>query len=81
MHAHLSSIGLIIGSDALFAIGACCVACDGVAAALILRYANSLVVGAQHKGQDHCERTNMVQTLLLPLHMLLTIGCMTTHTI
>lgn len=64
MHANLSSIGLIIGSDALFAIGACCVACDGVAAAMILCYPNSLVVGALHKGQDHCEGTNTVQTFL-----------------
>lgn len=63
VYANLSSIGLIIGSDALFAIGACCVACDGVAAALILCYANSLVVRALRKGQDHCKGTNMAQTL------------------
>lgn len=76
--ANLSSIGLIIGSNALFTIGACCVACDGVAAAMILCYANSLVVGTLHKGQDHCKGANMVQTLLGCCHYR---WCVTVHTI
>jgi len=42
--ANLSSIGLIIGSNALFTIGACCVACDEVAAAMICAMPTALLL-------------------------------------
>ncbi len=51
VHANLPSIGLVVSSDPLSTIGACCVVCDGVAAAVVLRYANSLIVGALHKSE------------------------------
>lgn len=49
VRANLPSIGLVVSSDPLSTIGACCVVCDGVAAAVILCYPNSLIVGALHK--------------------------------
>ncbi len=49
VNANLPSIGLVVSSDPLSTIGACCVVCDEVAAAAVLCYANSLIVGALHK--------------------------------